>query len=83
MRQLAAETGGSYSAGTSLEGIGKLYDQILEELFSQYSIGYVSSNTKRDGKYRKIRVEVDVKNAKIRARKGYFGPAPEQTASHP
>jgi VWFA-related protein len=75
LRQLASETGGSYAFGDSLEGLDELYDKILEELFSQYTIGYVSTNTKRDGKYRKIKVEVNVEDAKVRARRGYTGPA--------
>jgi VWFA-related protein len=77
LRQLASETGGSYAFGDSLEGLDELYDKILEELFSQYTIGYVSTNTKRNGKYRKIKVEVSVEDAKVRARRGYTGPASE------
>ncbi len=76
LRQLANETGGSYATGTSLEQIDELYDKILEELFSQYSLGYVSSNDSRDGKYRKIKVEISGADVKVRHRRGYFGPEP-------
>ena len=78
LRQLSGETGGSYAFGDSLEQMDALYDKLLEELFSQYTLGYVSSNTKQDGKYRKIKVEVDREDVKIRARRGYFGPAAEE-----
>ncbi len=78
LRQLSGETGGSYAFGDSLEQLDKLYDKLLEELFSQYTLGYVSSNTREDGKYRKIKVEIDREDVKIRARRGYFGPAPEE-----
>lgn len=77
LRQIASETGGSYAFGDSLEDLDKLYDKILEELFSQYTIGYVSTNTKRNGKYRKIKIELPGHDYKIRARKGYYGPPPE------
>jgi Ca-activated chloride channel family protein len=80
LRQLSSETGGSYAFGDSLEQLDELYDKLLEELFSQYTLGYVSSNTKQDGKYRKIKVEVDLKDVKIRARKGYFGPVPDESS---
>ena len=83
LRQIAAETGGSYSAGDNLEKLDELYDKILEELFSQYTLGYVSTNTQRNGKYRKIKVEVDVKDAKVRARRGYTGPAPATSSNNP
>jgi VWFA-related protein len=79
LRQLASETGGSYAFGDSLEALDELYDKILEELFSQYTLGYVSTNTRQDGNYRKVKVEVEVenvKNVKVRTRKGYFGPPP-------
>jgi len=77
LRQLSGETGGSYAFGDSLDQLDELYDKLLEELFSQYTLGYVSTNTRLDGKYRKIKVEVDYKNSKVRARRGYYGPAPE------
>ena len=79
LRRLAKETGGSYAVGRSLEQIDEFYDKILEELFSQYSLGYVSSNPKRDGKYRKIKVEVSVDDVKVRHRRGYDGPKPPAT----
>jgi VWFA-related protein len=75
LRSLARETGGSYALGTSLEQLDGLYDRILEELFSQYTLAYVSTNTKQDGRYRKIKVEVDVDDVKVRARRGYYGPS--------
>ncbi|TDI48325.1 MAG: VWA domain-containing protein [Acidobacteria bacterium] len=79
LRQLARETGGTYAQGHSLEVIDKLFDKILDELFSQYNIAYLSSNTETNGKYRKIKVEVDVDDIKIRHRRGYFGPEREPT----
>jgi Ca-activated chloride channel family protein len=75
LRQLSGETGGAYAFGDSLEQLDELYDKLLEELFSQYTLGYVSTNTKVDGKYRKIKIEVAREDVKIRARRGYYGPA--------
>jgi Ca-activated chloride channel family protein len=81
LRQLSSETGGSYAFGDNLKQLDELYDELLEELFSQYTLGYVSTNTRQDGKYRKIKVEVDLEDVKVRARRGYFGPAPEEPGS--
>ena len=61
----------------SLKSIDEFYDRIIEELFSQYVLGYVSTNTKQEGRYRKIKVEIDRKGVKLRARKGYTGPYSE------
>ncbi len=77
LRRLSDLTGGSYSLAHNLEGIDELYDKIIEELFSQYTIGYISSNPKKDGKYRKIKVDIRRDDVKWRARKGYMGPISE------
>lgn len=79
LRQLARETGGTYAQGRSLKGIDELFDKILNELFSQYNIAYLSSNNETNGKYRKIKIEVDSDDVKIRHRRGYYGPEPPPT----
>ena len=42
----------------SLSELDAVYDRIAEELRTQYSLGYVSSNKRRDGKWRRIVVRV-------------------------
>ena len=77
LRAISDTTGGSYALASSLDQLDDLYDRILDELHSQYSLGYVSANTRRDGRYRKIEVEVrrpDLGKVEIRARRGYYGP---------
>lgn len=77
LRAISDTTGGSYALASSLDQLDELYDRILDELYSQYSIGYVSTNTRREGRFREIEVEltrVDLSDAEIRARKGYYGP---------
>lgn len=77
LRAIANTTGGSYAVASSLEGLDELYDRILDELYSQYNLGYVSTNTRREGRYRRIEVEVvkpGLGDLEIRAREGYYGP---------
>jgi VWFA-related protein len=74
LRQISKLTGGSYEVATSLEDLDEFYDRILDELFSQYTLAYVSTNAEMDGGYRKIKVEVDRKDVQIRTREGYTGP---------
>ena len=50
------------------------FDQISEELRSQYTLGYYPTNTARDGKFRKIKVDMTDKDMKVLARKGYYAP---------
>lgn len=77
LRAIADATGGSYALASSLEKLDELYDRILDELYSQYTIGYASSNTRREGRYREITVEVTApgfEDVEVRARRGYYGP---------
>lgn len=77
LRAIADTTGGSYALASSLEQLDELYDRILDELYSQYNLGYVSTNTRREGRYRRIEVEVvkpGLEKIELRARRGYYGP---------
>ena len=46
-------------------------DEIGGELHSQYSVSYIPSDTNDTG-YHEIKVTVDGKNLKVRARPGYY-----------
>ena len=50
------------------------FAEILEELANQYLIGYESSNPKRDGNWREIKVELPDHSYQVRARQGYRAP---------
>jgi Ca-activated chloride channel family protein len=50
------------------------FAEILEELSNQYLIGYESTNPKRDGSWREIKVELPDHGYEVRARQGYNGP---------
>ncbi len=71
---MASETGGRVIRAHNSDSLDNAFDQIAEELRSQYVLGYYPTNTRRDGTYRKIKVEVDQPGDRILARKGYFAP---------
>lgn len=75
LRQLSQETGGRVFFPTSLAELPKIYEQISEELASQYSIGYSSKNPMRNGAWRRIEVRVGKPGLLARTRRGYYGPA--------
>jgi Ca-activated chloride channel family protein len=50
------------------------FAEILEELSNQYLIGYQSTNSKRDGSWRAIKVELPKQSFQVRARQGYRAP---------
>ncbi len=73
---LSKETGGQVFFPASLNELESVYDRIAEELRTQYSIGYVSSNRRQDGKWRRIVVRVpDRESISVRHKLGYYGPA--------
>jgi VWFA-related protein len=73
-RQMADETGGREVEIKSEKNLEAAFALISEELRSQYVIGYYPSNIKRDGTFRKIKVDVARPDTKIFARKGYYAP---------
>jgi len=76
--KLAEETGGRMIVVNSEKRLQEAFDQISEELRSQYTLGYYPSNTTKDGKFRKIRVDVDNHDYKVLTRKGYYAPRPSR-----
>ena len=74
LRKLAYETGGRVLYPNTFGQLDNIYAEVDEELRNQYTLGYVSSNTIKDGSYRKITVSVKEKGAAISARPGYYAP---------
>jgi VWFA-related protein len=72
--KMASETGGRVIDVHNEKTLEKAFDEISEELRSQYVLGYYPTNEKRDGSFRKIQVEVDRPDVKVLARKGYYAP---------
>jgi VWFA-related protein len=74
-RRLTDETGGRMIVVRNERNLEQAFDQISEELRSQYVIGYVPSNKSHDGSYRKIRVEMKNKDYSALTRRGYYAPS--------
>ena len=72
LRKFSDETGGTTFSLTRENSFEKIFSQIAEELRSQYSLGYVSTNTAKDGKYRQIKVVARGSGYSVKARKGYY-----------
>ncbi len=74
LRTLAQQTGGREFFVDDAKELPGIYQRIAEELANQYSIGYMSKNSRRDGAYRRIVVRVDQPSVVTRTKQGYFGP---------
>jgi Ca-activated chloride channel family protein len=72
--ELAKSSGGKVFRPHAYRQLARIYNQILDELSGQYVLGYVSDNPKRDGKYRRLEVEVRRPGLRLRHRPGYNAP---------
>lgn len=76
LERLAKTSGGRVFPVADLSEARAAFKSVADEIGTKYSLGYYSSNEKRDGSYRKIRVELKSvpAGASVRAREGYFAP---------
>jgi len=76
MKKLAETTGGRViEVGNKQDKLRQAFEQIQNELRSQYNIGYTPTNTKLDGTYRKIQIHTKSGDYKVQARQGYYAMA--------
>ena len=73
MRRLAEATGGRIFRAGSIHDLDAVYDRVAEELRSVYTLGYYPSNQEFDGAWRRIRVLLKERDARVRTRPGYYG----------
>jgi VWFA-related protein len=73
MKKLASETGGRViDVGNKVDKLKEAFDQIAQELRSQYNIGYTPTNAALDGSFRRVEIHTTRKDYKIQARSGYY-----------
>jgi len=78
LADIAEATGGTAFFPSGVKDLDRIYEQVLGEVRAQYTIGYLSTNEKTDGSWRKVDVKItrpDAKGLHIRARKGYYAPS--------
>jgi len=79
-KRISDETGGRViDVGNNGKKLEAAFQQIQDELRTQYLASYIPSNLKEDGSFRRIGVECkgdQGENLKVQVRKGYFAPAP-------
>ena len=76
LQELANRSGGAAYFPQDVATLATDYQRILDELRRRYVLGYESTNTERDGKWRKVEIRARLKDVIVRSRDGYF--APEQ-----
>jgi VWFA-related protein len=74
LKKLSDDTGGRVIEVSHTKDTAAAFQQIANELRTQYLLGYTPTNTRTDGSYRKIRVQVKNGDYKVQARRGYYAP---------
>jgi VWFA-related protein len=77
LRQLSEETGGHVFHIDRKTTLQDAFNQLQDEMRSQYAIGYSPSNSAKDGSFRRVEIRTANKEWKVQARKGYYAIKPE------
>ncbi|HEU0141863.1 MAG TPA: VWA domain-containing protein [Bryobacteraceae bacterium] len=75
LRRMSEETGGRVFRVDRKHTLDSIFDEIQNEMRSQYAIGYTPLNEARDGSFRRIEIRTKNKDLKVQARKGYYAGA--------
>ena len=72
LEKLSVYTGGRFYTADSAVGLGRAFDQINQDLRSQYSLGYYPPTPGSFGERRTVKVKVNRKKTAVRHRDGYI-----------
>jgi Ca-activated chloride channel homolog len=77
LQQMADATGGQVFFPSGITDLEAAYAKVLAEIRSQYHLGYVATNSARDGRWRQVDIRIKCesrRDVRVRSRKGYFAP---------
>ncbi len=74
LEALTRSTGGRLYRPRSFQSLGRVYTEIADELRHQYALYYTPTNPGRDGRFRRVRVEVSGRDYEVSTRVGYYAP---------
>jgi VWFA-related protein len=72
MKEMAEAGGGIFYEVERLTDLAGVYEQVVADLGTVYSLAYRPSNKTRDGKWRAIKITVNRSNAVARGKRGYY-----------
>jgi len=78
LKHMSEETGGHLFEVDRKNSLDTIFEQIQQEMRTQYLIGYTPTNGNKDGSYRRIDLRAKGKDLKVQVRKGYYAMPPQQ-----
>jgi Ca-activated chloride channel family protein len=77
LEKLSTTSGGRAVVSRDPRGLSDAFREVVDDLSHSYVLSYVPKNDKRDGAWRKVRVETPGQNYRIRSRQGYLARPPQ------
>ena len=74
LEAMTRSTGGRLYRPQSFRSLERVYAEIADELRHQYAIYYTPRGAARDGRFRRVRVEVPGRDYEVATRVGYYAP---------
>jgi len=76
LKEYAEGTGGLFfNSEVDLQKLREAFRRINRGIKNQYALGYVSTNPRRDGSFREIKVRMKRSGLNVTHRKGYYAPS--------
>jgi len=76
LKKFAEGTGGLFfNSNVDLQKIREAFRRINRGIKNQFALGYVSTNPRRDGSFREVKVRMKRSGLKVTHRKGYYAPS--------
>ena len=72
LKKMSEETGGRMFRVDRKNSLEEIFNQIQQEMRSQYALTYTPANSERDGGFRKLEIRSSRKDVKVQTRKGYY-----------
>jgi VWFA-related protein len=72
LEQIADDTGGGMVRVRKMSELPEAMEKVSRELRSHYVLYYYSTNPQRDGRYRRVRVQVNQPQVHASWRRGYY-----------
>jgi len=72
LERISKETGGRFFEVTKKQTVGEIYDSIVEELRTQYNMGYTPDKDSTASGYHHVQLQVKKKDLTVQTREGYY-----------
>jgi len=72
LERISKETGGRFFEVSKKQAVGEIYDSIVEELRTQYSMGYTPDKDSASSGYHHVLLQVKQKDLSVQTREGYY-----------